>query len=188
MSCCPPHLSQLLILLRDVKTDELVVKTIAEKTHGATPRWLHVVSDRSMLDPCGVMAGNFEDMSSENKYAALAAALQKGESSAKNCEHKLREGGVDESEPADEVPIETPMQSQMSDGSEAQPNQGGKNPSRLADVPHHMHRENVLRVRCVGEPLMTAEGMAEGTPMPSQLSDGIKAQPFEAPAAEIQQP
>ena len=30
-----------------------------------------------MPDPCGVMAGNFGDMSSANKYAALAAALEK---------------------------------------------------------------------------------------------------------------
>ena len=36
--------------------------------------------------------------------------LKPGESSAKNCEHELREGGVDGSEPADEVQIETPMQ------------------------------------------------------------------------------
>ena len=92
MRCSPPRLSQLSIRLRAVETDEVVVKTIAEKTHGATPRWLHVVSDRSMLDPCGVIAG-FGDMSSENKYAALAAALQKGESAGKYCEHELREGG-----------------------------------------------------------------------------------------------
>jgi hypothetical protein len=105
-----------------------------------------------MLDPCGVMAGNFGDMSSANKYAALAAVLQQGESSAENCEHELREGGVDGSEPADEVQIETPMQSQLSGGSGAPPNQGGKKPSRLADVPHHMHREDVLRVSAIGEP------------------------------------
>ena len=37
-----------------------MVKIIAEKTHGATPRWLYVVSDRSMLDPCGVMAIEYE--------------------------------------------------------------------------------------------------------------------------------
>ena len=81
--CSPPRLSQLLLRLRAAKTDEVEVKTIAEKTHGATPRWLHVVSDRSMLDPCGVMAGSFENMSSENKYAALAGALGKGESVVK---------------------------------------------------------------------------------------------------------
>ena len=60
MRCHPPRLSQRLICLRAIKTDEVVVKTIAEKTHGATPRWLHVVSDRSMLDPCGVMAIEYE--------------------------------------------------------------------------------------------------------------------------------
>ena len=73
MRCHPPRLSQLLIRLRAIKTDEVVVKTIAEETHGATPRWLHVVSDRSMLDPCGVMAIEYE--SQNMSHSALEAAL-----------------------------------------------------------------------------------------------------------------
>ena len=69
MRCNPPRLSQLLIRPRAIETDELVVKTIAEKTHGATPRWLHVVSDWSMLDPCGVMAIEYE--SQKMSHSAL---------------------------------------------------------------------------------------------------------------------
>ena len=193
--CNPPRLSQLSIRPRAIETDEVVVKTIAEKTHGATPRWLYVVSDRSMPDPCGVMAGNFGDMSSANKYAALAAVLQPSESSAKHCEHELREGGVDGSEPEDGVRIETPMQSQLSSGSGAQ---GGNNPSRLADTlgdsPGHLHRENVLRVSAIGEP-KAAELRKDDAQMPSQPED-VREEPTvaepaaenEASAPEVQQP
>ena len=73
-----------------------------------------------MLDPCEVMAG-FGDMSSENKYAALAAALQKGESVGKYCEHDVRESGVGELVLAEGIIVETPLQSQISDGSGAPP-------------------------------------------------------------------
>ena len=40
--CHPPRLRQLLICLRAIKPDELEVKTIAERMHGATPWRLHV--------------------------------------------------------------------------------------------------------------------------------------------------
>ena len=54
-----------------------------------------------MSDPCGVMAGNFEDMSPEEKHAALFAALKKGESAGTNCEHELKESGIGKPTPAD---------------------------------------------------------------------------------------
>jgi hypothetical protein len=173
--CHPPRLSQLSIRPRAIETDELVVKTIAEKTHGATPRWLHVVSGRSMLDPCGVMVG-FGDMSSENKYAALAAALGKGESAGKICEHELRESGVGESGSAEGISIETPMQSQMSDGSGAPP-EAHAAPLGRGHLWHQLFVVNVLRVGGIGESEQ-AESGKEDVQMPSQLVNGCEAQPF----------
>ena len=182
MRCHPPRLSQRLICLRAIKTDEVVVKTIAEKTHGATPRWLHVVSDRSMLDPCGVIAG-FGDMSSENKYAALAAALQKGESAGKYCEHDMRESGVGEPVPAEGITVETPLQSQISDGSGAPPIESDAAASRRGHPDSQiLESEYSLRVSCMGES-EPAEGSKEDALMPTQLSDGS-----EVPAAKIEEP
>ena len=45
--CHPPRLSQRLICQRAIETDGFVVQSIAEKAHGVTPWWLHVVTDRS---------------------------------------------------------------------------------------------------------------------------------------------
>ena len=189
MRCNPPRLRQLLILLRDVETDEVVVKTIAEKTHGATLRWLHVVSVRSMLDPCGVIAG-FGDMSSENKYAALAAALQKGESAGKYCEHDMRESGVGEPVPAEGISIETPMQPQMSDGSGAPPIESDAAASKRGHPDSQiLESEYSLRVSCMGES-EPAEGSKEDALMPTQLSDGSEVPAAEdaAPAVESEEP
>ena len=135
-----------------------------------------------MLDPCGVMASHFEDMSSENKYAALVAALGKGESAGKNCEHGLRESGVGESGSAEGISIETPMQSQMSDGSGAPPEAhaatlGRGHPDSLILV-----SEYSLRVSCIGES-DSAEGSKDDALMPTQLSDGSEGPPIEAHAA-----
>ena len=54
------------------------------------------------------------------------------------------------------------MQSQMSDGSGAPPFENDAAASKRGHPDSHMYRENVLRVRCVGEPVMAAEGIAEG--------------------------
>ena len=97
-----------------------------------------------MPDPCGVMAGNFGDMSSANKYAALAGALGKGESSAKNCEHELREGGLDVSEPADVVHIDTPMQSQLSGESGAPPFENDTAATKQGHPDSHMYQYSAL--------------------------------------------
>ena len=139
-----------------------------------------------MLDPCAVMAGRFEDMSVEDKHAALGAALREGERVVKDLEHALRVSSVGKPTQADEVTIETPMQSQMNDGSGAQI--GGAHAAAVGRGSHmlpdsHMHRENVLRVRCIGEP-SSVEESKEDVPMPSHLSGGSKAQPLEAPTAE----
>ena len=109
-----------------------------------------------MPDPCGMMAGSFEDMSAEDKHAALSAALGKGESVGKNCEHELREGGTGKPTPAEEIRIETPMQSQMSGGSEAQPIEthaaalGRGHPDSQM-----LESEYSLRVSCIGEPRLS---------------------------------
>jgi hypothetical protein len=99
-----------------------------------------------MLDPCGVMAGSFADMSPEYKHTAISGALGKGESVVKNNEHVLRVSGIGKTTPAEEVPIETLMQSQMSGGSEAQLD--GALAAAVGQGSHmlpesHMHRENV---------------------------------------------
>ena len=119
---------------------------------------------------------------------ALAAVLKQGESSGRICEHELRESGVGESEPADVGHIETPMQSQLSGESGAPPFENDTAATKQGHPDSHMYRENDLRVRCVGEPVMAAEGIAEGTQMPSQLSDGTETQPSEAAAAESDAP
>ena len=142
-----------------------------------------------MLDPCGVIAG-FGDMSSENKYAALAAALQKGESAGKYCEHELREGGLDGSEPAEGISIETPMQPQMSDGSGAPPIESDAAASKRGHPDSQiLESEYSLRVSCMGES-EPAEGSKEDALMPTQLSDGSEVPAAEdaAPAVESEEP
>jgi hypothetical protein len=143
-----------------------------------------------MPDPCGVTAGNFEDMSSANKYAYLAAVLRPGESSGRTCEYELRESGVGEPEPADVGHIETPMQSQVSGENGTPPFENDTAATKRGHPDSHMYRENDLRVRCVGEPVMAAEGVAaeSDTQMPSQLSDGTETQSSEAAAAESDTP
>ena len=121
-----------------------------------------------MPDPCGVMAGKFGDMSSANKYAALAAALGKGESAGKKCEHELRESGVGESGSAEGISIETSMQSQMSDGSGAPPIESDAAASKRGQPDSQiLESEYSLRVSCIGES-EPAEGSKEDALMPTQ--------------------
>ena len=134
-----------------------------------------------MLDPCGVMAG-FGDMSSENKYAALAAALQKGESAGKNCEHELRESWVGEHEPAEGMTVDTPMQSQISNGSGAPPFENDAAASKRGHLRHLLFAVNVLRVSATGEP-EPVEVEEDDVQMPSQ-PEGVSEEPAAAePAA-----